>query len=175
MARISPGRAWPLRMSRARRWVSTVVLPVPAPATTSRGPAMCSTASFWRGFNSKAGAEAGAAENKPSCEDETADLRPAGIDLRERFTLWWRQSAGAMGKAAVRTRHQPLRGDPLGAALRAPNFLCLFPGLTPWAKSCFAPAGWRIGNPHFLQQSRIFPVRRNPNLSYNPDLSYNFS
>src|SRR5690242_12925755 len=80
MARISPGWAWPSRMSLARRWVSTVVLPVPAPATTSMGPAMCSTASLWRGLSSKAGAEGAGAENNPSCEDETAGLRPAGID-----------------------------------------------------------------------------------------------
>src|ERR1041385_9127513 len=30
------------------RWVRTVVLPVPAPATTSTGPCRCSIASRWR-------------------------------------------------------------------------------------------------------------------------------
>src|SRR5690348_5800388 len=95
MARISLGRAWPSRMSLARRWVSTVVLPVPAPATTSMGPAMCSTASLWRGLSSKAGAEGAGAENNPSCEDETSGLRPAGIDWRGSFILWGSLRLGA--------------------------------------------------------------------------------
>src|SRR5215469_5375735 len=47
-ARISPGWAWCSRMRCAMRRISTVVLPVPAPATTSRGPWTCSIASRWR-------------------------------------------------------------------------------------------------------------------------------
>ena len=38
MARISSGRAWPAAMRWATRWVSTRVLPEPAPARMSSGP-----------------------------------------------------------------------------------------------------------------------------------------
>src|SRR5215211_2889829 len=51
IARISPGRARPEWISHAIRWVSTRVFPDPAPASTSSGPAGCSTASRWGGFS----------------------------------------------------------------------------------------------------------------------------
>ena len=44
MARISHGRASPVAMRWATRWVSTRVLPDPAPATTSNGPPRWTTA-----------------------------------------------------------------------------------------------------------------------------------
>src|SRR5680860_1911710 len=45
MARISYGPACPLCMRCATRWVSTLVLPEPAPARTRRGPPSWNTAS----------------------------------------------------------------------------------------------------------------------------------
>ena len=42
------GTPWWIRW--AMRWVSTRVLPEPAPATTSSGPFSCTTASSWSGF-----------------------------------------------------------------------------------------------------------------------------
>ena len=44
IARISLGRARPVATSQAMRWVSTRVLPEPAPASTSSGPSPCVTA-----------------------------------------------------------------------------------------------------------------------------------
>src|SRR3990172_5736508 len=43
-ARISSGRARLVAMSQAMRWVTTRVLPVPGPASTSSGPSPCVTA-----------------------------------------------------------------------------------------------------------------------------------
>src|SRR3954451_5730818 len=51
MARISPARARSVWTSQAIRWVSTRVLPEPAPARTSSGPSGCVTASRCGGFN----------------------------------------------------------------------------------------------------------------------------
>ena len=52
IARISFGLA-PTAASRcATRWVSTRVLPEPAPAITSSGPSVVSTACRWAGFRS---------------------------------------------------------------------------------------------------------------------------
>ena len=45
MARISLGRACPVPTRWAIRWVSTRVLPEPAPARISSGPSPCRTAS----------------------------------------------------------------------------------------------------------------------------------
>ena len=45
IARISLGRAWPVPTRCAMRWVSTRVLPEPAPARISSGPSPCTTAS----------------------------------------------------------------------------------------------------------------------------------
>src|SRR3954454_5689883 len=45
------GCARPLRTRCATRWVSTRVLPEPAPARMSSGPSPCSTASRWGGFS----------------------------------------------------------------------------------------------------------------------------
>src|SRR3954453_7473837 len=50
IARISPGRVWPVPTKWAMRWVSTRVLPEPAPARISSGPSPCSTASRCGGF-----------------------------------------------------------------------------------------------------------------------------
>src|SRR5919106_5997904 len=52
IARISPGRARPVAISHAIRWVSTRVLPEPAPAITSSGPSPWVTASRWAGLRS---------------------------------------------------------------------------------------------------------------------------
>ena len=41
------------------RWVSTRVLPDPAPATTSSGPSRCTTASSWSGFSPSVAASFG--------------------------------------------------------------------------------------------------------------------
>src|SRR4051812_7614681 len=49
MARISSARAWRVRSRYAIRWVSTRVLPEPAPARMSSGPSPCVTASRWGG------------------------------------------------------------------------------------------------------------------------------
>ena len=51
MARISNGETPWSRMRWAMRWVSTRVLPEPAPAMTSSGPSSCTTASRWTGFS----------------------------------------------------------------------------------------------------------------------------
>src|SRR3954453_1679693 len=50
IARISPGPACPVPTKWAIRWVSTRVLPEPAPARISSGPSPCSTASRCGGF-----------------------------------------------------------------------------------------------------------------------------
>src|ERR687886_2084601 len=50
MARIWKGETPCSRMSQAMRWVSTRVLPEPAPATTSNGPPGWVTASRWTGL-----------------------------------------------------------------------------------------------------------------------------
>src|SRR3954454_15695106 len=50
MARIWKGET-PSRISQAMRWVSTRVLPEPAPATISSGPSVWVTASRWTGFS----------------------------------------------------------------------------------------------------------------------------
>ena len=47
--RIDSGASPPSRTSQPKRSQSTVVLPVPAPPTTSRGPPACVMASSWRG------------------------------------------------------------------------------------------------------------------------------
>src|SRR4051812_19419513 len=47
MARISPGWACPVPTRYAIRWVSTRVLPEPAPARIRSGPSPCRTASRW--------------------------------------------------------------------------------------------------------------------------------
>src|SRR3954469_3946683 len=52
MARISLGFAPTALIRCATRYVSTRVLPDPAPAITSRGPSVASTASRWGGFRS---------------------------------------------------------------------------------------------------------------------------
>src|SRR5438445_4548947 len=51
MARISLGLTPQARMRWATRWVSTLVFPEPAPAMTSSGPSVCSTASRWASFS----------------------------------------------------------------------------------------------------------------------------
>src|SRR5918995_4607470 len=51
MARISNGLTPWSRIRWAMRWVSTRVLPDPAPATTSSGPSACVTASDWTGLS----------------------------------------------------------------------------------------------------------------------------
>src|SRR6185312_3531579 len=53
IARISSGRACCCSISQAIRSTSTVVLPVPAPASTSMGPETCSIASFCLGLGMK--------------------------------------------------------------------------------------------------------------------------
>src|SRR5687768_4378044 len=51
MARIWKGDSRCSLMSQAMRWVSTLVLPEPAPATMSRGPPGWVTASRWTGLS----------------------------------------------------------------------------------------------------------------------------
>ena len=50
-ARICEGKARPVASMWAMRVVSTRVLPVPAPASTSTGPSVVSTASLCSGFS----------------------------------------------------------------------------------------------------------------------------
>ena len=50
IAMISPGCTWRSASSQPMRWVSTRVLPEPAPATISSGVPACTTASRWRGL-----------------------------------------------------------------------------------------------------------------------------
>ncbi len=52
IARISLGWTPTAAIRWTTRWVRTRVLPEPAPATTSSGPSVCSTASRWAGFRS---------------------------------------------------------------------------------------------------------------------------
>ena len=49
-ARIDSGLTPCLRMSHVMRLTTTLVLPLPAPATIARGPSVCSTASRCCGF-----------------------------------------------------------------------------------------------------------------------------
>ena len=53
IAMISFGFAPAPRIRWTIRWVRTRVFPEPAPATTSTGPSMASTASSWAGFRSE--------------------------------------------------------------------------------------------------------------------------
>src|SRR5215204_5808915 len=48
------------------RWVSTRVLPDPAPATTSSGPPRCTTASSWSGFRPSKSVPTRSAGARPS-------------------------------------------------------------------------------------------------------------
>ena len=50
MASSSPARARPVCTSQAMRWVSTRVLPEPAPARMSSGPSPWVTAARWGSF-----------------------------------------------------------------------------------------------------------------------------
>src|SRR4051812_29660942 len=50
IARIWPGWTWRSASNQAMRWVSTRVLPEPAPATISSGDPSWTTASRWRGL-----------------------------------------------------------------------------------------------------------------------------
>ena len=61
IARISIGRALPVASSHAIRWVSTRVLPEPAPASTSSGPSACVTASRCGGLRSASRRSTGSA------------------------------------------------------------------------------------------------------------------
>src|SRR5919109_5622404 len=51
MARMANGETFRSLIRCATRWVSTLVFPDPAPATTRIGPPGCTTASRWTGFN----------------------------------------------------------------------------------------------------------------------------
>src|SRR5690606_37319439 len=88
IARISPGRARPVRSVWAMRRVSTLVFPEPAPATMSRGVPVCRTASRWAGLRpsrrasaespaSDAEAEAPAAAASPPAAAGDGDAEPA--------------------------------------------------------------------------------------------------
>src|SRR3972149_3013375 len=57
-ARIRSGLT-PCRISAAMRYVTTRVLPVPAPASTSSGPASVRTAAHWAGFSGGGGGGGG--------------------------------------------------------------------------------------------------------------------
>ena len=66
MARISNGETPRSRIRWAMRWVSTRVLPEPAPAMTSSGPSSCTTASRWTGFSPRAGRSPRRGQASPS-------------------------------------------------------------------------------------------------------------
>ncbi len=92
IARISFGFTPTAEIRCATRWVSTRVLPEPAPAITSNGPSVCSTASRCGGFRLAR-----------YCSGEaTADTRPMlatgaapGSSVAQRSGNGFRASAGS--------------------------------------------------------------------------------
>src|SRR3954462_10165231 len=83
IARISPGRALPVRIRWAMRCVSTRVLPDPAPASTNNGPVSCSTAWRWGSFRpSRRGSAAAGALTQARVALHSA--RPMGLCDRVR-------------------------------------------------------------------------------------------
>src|SRR5437667_226980 len=69
MARISKGEMPRSVISQAIRWVSTRVLPDPAPATTRSGPPGWVTASRWTGFRSSSSAGTAGIATHPNDEN----------------------------------------------------------------------------------------------------------
>ena len=79
MARISKGEMPCSVISQAMRWVSTRVLPDPAPATMSSGPPGWVTASAWTGLRPASSGDEVAAELTRS---KVSDARAASADPR---------------------------------------------------------------------------------------------
>gem|GEM_PF-4203493 len=87
MARISPRRARPMASRWAIRWVSTLVLPEPAPATMSRGAPACSTAARWGSLSPATSCSGDATASDGSCgapvvEDRTEAAESSGLSER---------------------------------------------------------------------------------------------
>src|SRR5919198_3201473 len=82
IARISLGLTPHAAIKWPTRWVSTRVLPEPAPAITSSGPSVASTASCWAGFRS-ARYLSGAAVGTPSMLSAEAEPFPEPEEARE--------------------------------------------------------------------------------------------
>src|SRR5919201_6582910 len=82
IARISFGFTPQATIRCATRYVSTRVLPEPAPAITSSGPSVASTASCWAGFRS-ARYLSGAAVGTPSMLSAEAEPFPQPEEARE--------------------------------------------------------------------------------------------
>ena len=80
MARISNGETPRSRMRWAMRWVSTRVLPEPAPATISSGPSVWVTASYWTGLrpSRRSSSPISAPYRRPTTLPEGRPDRPAG-------------------------------------------------------------------------------------------------
>src|SRR5699024_6456566 len=72
----------------AIRRVSTRVFPEPAPATTSRGPPVCVTASRWAGLRSSSRARACAARLRSAASRAACSLDPAVGPEPERDAAW---------------------------------------------------------------------------------------
>src|SRR3954449_8832768 len=98
IARISSARAWPVRSRYAMRWVSTRVLPEPAPARMSSGPAPWVTASRCGGLSPSRRASAAA------CGIVRLTIVRLTDDIRER-AAW----------VAARARHVRIALDTIDA------------------------------------------------------------
>src|ERR1700709_1338235 len=78
IARIAVGGT-PSWMRWAMRWVSTRVLPEPAPATTSSGPPRCTTASSWSGFKPCRSVRPRLSDEESDWADMTVPLYGSGV------------------------------------------------------------------------------------------------
>ena len=91
MARISKGETPSLRMRWAMRWVSTRVLPDPAPATTSSGPSTWVTASSWTGLRPSVGS--GRSGHEPAAARSVV-VGPVGLEGGQRLVDVGRRRPG---------------------------------------------------------------------------------
>ena len=82
IAMISPGCTCRSASSQPIRWVSTRVLPDPAPATISSGDPACATASTWRGFNPSSSAAPRAVRGVTEVSDGSSNR---ALIARERY------------------------------------------------------------------------------------------
>src|ERR687892_1481675 len=101
IARISFGFTPTAVIRCATRCVSTRVLPEPAPAITSSGPSVCSTASRWAGFRFERYCSGEATGTRSMLAGTSNDPLSGGEEVGEREALAEHALADAAGDAAV--------------------------------------------------------------------------
>src|SRR3954469_14103730 len=90
MARMAKGLTPSSSIRWAMRWVRTLVLPEPAPATTSSGPSPWTTASSWSGLRPSIKVSAGIS---PSYGPGARPFGLVGDDAGTGLTSWYDPSA----------------------------------------------------------------------------------